>query len=253
MAGAIALAGMATLRSGAGLVWLAVPDSSLEVVAAHEPCYMTIPLPCDDAGRLQGSAGDRLTDIVSNASCVAIGPGLGRSDELVQLVHQLYVAVPRPLVLDADGLNALAAHRKGLLPAAGSRVLTPHPGEFRRLAGSQEHSLEKMREQARQLALQNECVVVLKGHQTLITDGRRETLNQTGNPGMGTGGSGDVLTGIITALVCQGLGAFEAAQLGVHVHGLAGDLAAEQLGQVSMTARDLIDFLPAAFLRTAVG
>lgn len=249
MSGAIALAGMAALRSGAGLVTLAVPDVCLETVASFEPSYMTTPLVCDEAGRLRREAGAEIGRLASVSDCVACGPGLGRSPELSELVLQLYQTLTRPLVLDADGLNALAAAGEHGPAASGPRILTPHPGEFRRLAGQLDARWpwEELCQRAVGLALRRNCVLVLKGHRTLVTDGRRVTFNTTGNPGMATGGSGDVLTGVITALVGQGLGAFEAAQLGVYVHGLAGDLAATQLGQTSLIARDLIALLPQAF------
>jgi ADP-dependent NAD(P)H-hydrate dehydratase len=249
MSGAVSLAGMAALRSGAGLVTLAVPDPILEVVAAFEPAYMTVPLACDRAGRIAWSATERVEELADAATSVGCGPGLGRSDPLTRLVQWIYQHVSRPLVVDADGLNALAAASDGLSRPGGPRILTPHPGELRRLVGAdhQGATTPQLREHAIRLAAEHQIVVVLKGHQTLITDGTRCSQNQTGNPGMATGGTGDVLTGVITALVGQGLEPFDAARLGAHVHGLAGDLAAAQLGQISMIASDLVNFLPAAF------
>jgi NAD(P)H-hydrate epimerase len=251
MSGAIALAGMATLRSGAGLVKLAVPASCLEVVSSFEPSYMTVPLPCDNAGRISAGAKEVLTDLMPVATCVACGPGLGRSAEVEELVHWLAQTASCPVVFDADALSAIAARGAALSAAPATRILTPHPGEFRRLIGDATGTLmiSEMRTRAIALAQATHSVVVLKGHRTLITDGDRVTYNTTGNPGMATGGSGDVLTGVVTALVCQGLPAFEAAHLGVHIHGLAGDLAAVELGQVSLIASDLVQFLPRAFHR----
>lgn len=247
MSGAIALAGISALRGGAGLVKLAVPDVCLDVVAGFEPSYMTAPLPCDSAGRLAIGAKAALALLTSNATCVAIGPGLGQSDETTQLVLWLYRSLAQPLVLDADALNALATVPDGLTNPGGSRILTPHPGEFERLAKGSALAPGEQSAQAATLAAQHRLVVVLKGHRTLVTDGRREAHNTTGNPGMATGGSGDVLTGLITALACQGLEPFDAAQLGVYLHGLAGDLAAAESGQASLIASDLIRFLPQAF------
>lgn len=247
MAGAIALAGMATLRSGAGLVKLAVPDRCLETVAALEPCYMTVPLPDDSQGRLNLRAKEPLLELIESATCVAIGPGIGRSEELSALIEALYVTCEKPMVIDADALNALAARSAPLAHPAGPRILTPHPGEFARLKKDAEKStwLQKAR-QAEALAAEHGVVMVLKGHRSLITDGPRSVRNTTGNPGMATGGSGDVLTGIITALVCQGLQPYEAAHLGCHVHGYAGDLAVHKWGEVSLIARDLLRYLPQA-------
>ena len=253
LSGAIALAGMATLRSGAGLVRLAVPDVCLDVVAGFDPSYMTTPLAGDQQGRIASAAEKTIDALAAEATCVACGPGMGRSDQLTLLVQQLYKSTAKPMVFDADALNAIAPINGPLTVAPAPRILTPHPGEFRRLIGDHHAQLtqEDLRKRAVQLAGQWRVVLVLKGHRTLVTDGRRITRNTTGNPGMATGGSGDVLTGVITALVCQGLEAFEAAQLGVYIHGLAGDLGAERRGQVSLTARDLITHLPDAFQRVA--
>lgn len=251
MAGAMGLAGMACLRSGAGLVKLAVAEPMLAQVAAYEPCYMTSPLTCDERGEFQlPDVIDELLVITEPATCLAIGPGLGRSDARTKIVQHLYERVPQPLVVDADALNALAevAQHNGQPPRAdGPRILTPHPGEFSRLAGKQFTSRDEQVAAGKAFAKAWDVTLVLKGQHTLITDGSRHKLNQTGNPGMATGGSGDVLTGMITALVCQSLSPFDAAVLGCHVHGLAGDLAADKLGQVSLIASDLIQFLPAAF------
>ncbi len=267
MAGAAALAGMAALRGGAGLVRLAVPEVCLETVASFEPSYMTVPLPCDRAGRISWSAKGKILELAEPADVVACGPGLGRSVGLDSLVSDLYTRLDKPMVVDADGLNALSARGEVLGRPGGPRILTPHPGEFARLLGgdlflaSQWESRVVMqftpegkrrvpapeRESAAvELAGRCRVIVVLKGHRTLITDGHRRAVNTTGNPGMATGGSGDVLTGLITALACQKLPPFDAARLGVFLHGLAGDLAAAELGQEAMIASDLVRFIPAA-------
>lgn len=252
MAGSISLSGMSCLRSGAGLVKLAVPECILDTVAGFEPSYMTVPLACDSSGYLFPQALEQLGSHLEVATCVACGPGLGRSAGLTHLVRALYTSVKQPLVVDADGLNALAAVPGGLDVTAGPRILTPHPGEFGRLAPeSQGRSRGEQIAMARSLAKEKRVVVLLKGHPTFITDGSRDAENTTGNPGLATGGTGDVLTGIITALVCQGLSPFDAAVLGAHVHGLAGDLAAAELGQVSLIASDLLRFLPRAFCQVS--
>jgi NAD(P)H-hydrate epimerase len=252
MSGAIALSGMAALRGGAGLVTLGVPRTVQHVVASFNPCYMTLAL--DDNGEcVASSAAPQLLPVARRMTAVAIGPGLGRQGNVTRVVRNLYEEASRPLVIDADGLFALA--EGGPLLAAGPRILTPHPGEFARLAGrpigNQSRSDAAM-ELARiwSATAGHTVVVVLKGQHTVITDGEQLTENQTGNPGMATGGTGDVLTGVITALLCQGLPPYDAARLGAHVHGLAGDLAAEKLGQVSLIATDLLDFLPTAFQNT---
>ena len=247
MSGAIALSGMAALRSGAGLVKLAVPDVVLDVVAGFEPSYMTSPLPSDQDGQLTVAAKDRVSELADQSTCLACGPGIGRSPQLTDLVVWAYSALPIPMVVDADALFAISERPDCLTEPAGSRILTPHPGEFRRLTGIGGGDRSDDEQRAIKLAQNCQIVIVLKGHRTLITDGTRTIHNETGNPGMATGGSGDILTGVITALICQGLAPIDAAILGVHVHGLAGDLAADELGQVSMIASDLLRFLPAAF------
>jgi ADP-dependent NAD(P)H-hydrate dehydratase len=254
MSGAISMSGLATLRSGAGLVTLAVPTSIQDVVAAFSPCYMMHQL-ADDDGFIALSASESLREFAANATAVALGPGLGRKNNLTALVSQLYREIEQPMVVDADALFALAEYAKLLNETAGPRVLTPHPGEFQRLTGKLPTDAERV-EAAAMLAQRDgkkQTIIVLKGHRTIVTDGQRFALNQTGNPGMATGGSGDVLTGVITALLCQGLSPFDAARLGAHVHGLAGDLAALDLGQVGLIATDIIDYLPQAFQTVGVG
>ena len=253
MSGAISLSGQATLRSGAGLVTLAVPGCVLDVVASIEPSYMTTAL-VDDDDHIAQAATATVISLAQDATAVALGPGLGRRPTLTDFVIDLYLAIEKPMVVDADALFALAERKAALAKPGGPRILTPHPGEFARLVGSLPVGTQRITaaaELARSDA-EGKTVVVLKGHNTVVTDGMRFSINQTGNPGMATGGSGDVLTGIVTALLCQGLVPFDAARLGAHVHGLAGDLAAEELGQVSMIASDLIRYLPKAF-RAVVG
>ncbi|MCH2124388.1 MAG: NAD(P)H-hydrate dehydratase [Pirellulaceae bacterium] len=248
LTGAIALSGMATLRSGAGLVTLAVPDTCLQTIALYNPCYMTLALHSDIQGRIAETSLQPLDVPLHSATCVACGPGLGQSKELVEFVQNLYQSCTRPLVIDADGLNNLAASETSVKNPAGPRILTPHPKEFSRLVGQPPNTANREAQIsiAVELAAEHNLVIVLKGHQTMITDGTKTTINATGNPGMATAGSGDVLTGMITALICQGLSPFEAAQLGVHLHGYAGDLATAKLGETAMIATDLLDFLPYA-------
>ncbi len=247
MTGAIALSGLAALRGGAGLVRLAVADCCLDTVAAIEPSYMTTPLPSDGAGRISLQAREAIFELTKSATCVACGPGLGRSNDLNELVCWLYANVAAPMVLDADALNALAERDTKLALPAGPRIVTPHPREFSRLTGVSEANRDEQIEAARRLAAEHKIVVLLKGRHSFITDGQKESLNTTGNPGLATGGTGDVLTGLVTALVCQGLSPFAAAQLGAHLHGLAGDLAAAETGQISLIASDVVRFLPQAF------
>ena len=246
LSGAITMSGLAALRGGAGLVQLGVPRAVQPIVAGYEPSYMVLGLPDDNEGRLSLAALGKIRELAESATALAIGPGIGRSSELVELVASLYQRVAQPMVIDADGLNALAAQPEILSQPAGPRILTPHPGEFARLVQDKDLTTDQQRRRAVELALKCGVVIVLKGHQTLVTDGRRSGLNQTGNPGMATGGTGDVLTGLITALLCQNLPPWEAARLAAHLHGLAGDHAADEVGQVSLIATDLIDYLPDA-------
>ena len=244
MSGAAILCASAALRAGAGLVKVAVPAEILPMVAAACPCCTTAALSQDADGRIATTS---LTKLCETQDVVALGPGLDRSDGLTALVVDLVVTFPGPMVIDADGLNALVGKTEQLRARAGPRILTPHPGEFARLLGTDTKAVQaRRRDLAAVFASEQQCVVVLKGQGTIVTDGRRVYTNTTGNPGMATGGTGDVLTGVIAAFVGQGLAAFEAAVLGVYLHGLAGDLARDQIGAVSLIATDLIDVLPPA-------
>ncbi len=246
--GAMALAGTAALRSGAGLVQVATPRACQSIVASFEPSYMTAALEHDEAGRISLTARDRLAELAEKATVVACGPGLGRSDDLSELVGWLYTHLKQPAVFDADALNALATRPQILSQAGGPRILTPHPGEFQRLTGAEQRMpRDEAERRAAELAAQCGAVIVLKGHRTLITDGQQQFHNTTGNPGMATGGTGDVLTGITAALLAHKLPPLDAARLAAHLHGLAGDLAAAELGEVSMIASDLLHYLPRAF------
>ncbi|HEV7282734.1 MAG TPA: NAD(P)H-hydrate dehydratase [Pirellulaceae bacterium] len=262
MSGSIALSGLSCLKSGAGLVTLAVPHRCLETVASFHPAYMTMPLPDDANGALSKKALPKIHELLEAKDAAAVGPGLGQSADVQRIVQELFASAPCPLVIDADGLNALAKAGDALKPATHPRILTPHPGEFARLeaalldeaketgandAGGAEPDRDRQKAAAKLLASKLNSIVVLKGHRTFVTDGERTHENETGNPGMATGGTGDCLTGTLAALLGQKLAPFEAAVLGVHVHGLAGDLAAAACGQVGMTALDLAEHLPAAF------
>jgi ADP-dependent NAD(P)H-hydrate dehydratase len=252
MGGAISLAGIGALRSGAGLVTVATPEPCQPIVAGFEPSYITAALACDEQGRMAKTAHRRIAELAAKCTSIGIGPGMQVTSDVDYLVGRMYFELSQPMVFDADALNALATQPDLFSRHAGPRVVTPHPGEFARLAGIAKLVPEEREARAKDFAIRGNIIVVLKGHRTIVTDGHQLYLNDTGNPGMATGGCGDVLTGIITALLGQGgFTPFEAAQLGVHVHGLAGDLAAEALGQVSLIASDLLRFLPDAFKRVA--
>jgi ADP-dependent NAD(P)H-hydrate dehydratase len=248
MSGAAVLAGLGALRSGTGLVFLAVPDVIQSIVAGHEPSYLTIGLASDADGHISGDAASKLRQAISGKSAVAIGPGLGQSESLRAIVSELYSTCELPLVVDADGINLLATSGIDLSKKAGPRILTPHPGEFARLIGRTTNEVQERREPlAVEFAAKHQLVLVLKGHGTVITDGDRVGVNQTGNSGMSTGGTGDVLTGLVVGLLAQGMSPFAAARLGVHLHGLAGDLAAADLSQPGLIASDLPRYMGAAW------
>lgn len=248
MSGAAVLSGLGALRGGAGLVTLAVPQGILPIVAASEPSYLTIPLKEDPKGRIRVSALKRILAAAEGMTVVAIGPGWGRSEGLTELAAHLYREIPLPIVIDADALNALAQRREHQAHA-GPRILTPHPGEFARLTGLDAGEIAADREgTAAAYARDHEVTLILKGARSVVTDGDRLYVNTTGNSGMATGGAGDVLTGAIAALLAQGMEPFEAAQLGVWLHGRAGDLAAEELSQPGLIASDLPGYVARAWL-----
>jgi NAD(P)H-hydrate epimerase len=246
MSGAACLAGQAALRGGAGLVFLAVPEGVLPIVAGYEPSYLTVPLAEDFEGRINGDFKALLEKHVEAADVIASGPGLGQSEDLSSLVGWLYTSVPKYLVLDADALNLLAKKPELLdekpQTETGSvpRILTPHPGEFSRLTGKPMEEIARNREAlAVEFAAKHEVILVLKGRHTLITDGEKLAKNTSGNSGLATGGTGDVLTGLIAALLGQGMSAFDAAHLGVYMHGIAAELAAHDLSEAGMISSDL--------------
>lgn len=250
MSGAAALSGLAALRGGAGLVTVAVPAPIQPIVANFEPSYMTLALPATDAGQFSRAAIQDLEQLIPRTSSVACGPGWGQSAELLEILTWLMRNVRQPLVIDADALNLLAQTPDLLDLAAGPRIVTPHPGEFARLINSDVPTVQRRRiDVAVEFAAKWRVVVVLKGAGTVITDGHRVAVNTTGNSGLGTGGTGDVLTGLITALLGQGLEPFAAARLGAHWHGLAGDLAAADLSELALIASDLPHYFGPAWLR----
>ena len=255
MAGAAALSSMAALRSGAGLVEVIVPESIQATVAGFDPCVMTHGLPEDIEGRFALSALAHIHKRCKRADVVALGPGLGRSDDLVAIVHDLWKTLSMPAVIDAEALWALAQNSEWQkVKHAGVRVLTPHAGELQYLLGNNpsrrvSQPRKDLEHAATRLAEEAGVVIVLKGPASLVTDGTASTHNETGNPGMATAGTGDVLTGIITALVGQQLSAFDAARLGTWIHGAAGDVACSECGEYSLTASQVINSLSVPIMR----
>ena len=251
MSGAAAIAGRAALRAGAGLVRVATSRSVLPVVAAIEPCYTTIPLPEDEAGCISADAVGVALQIAQQNDVMAFGPGVSVAAGVREVLETLIAQEGLRLVIDADGLNCLAKSTDWLERRKAHLILTPHPGEMRRLWDRlfREPMPADRTDQAAELAKKTACTVVLKGAGTVVADSNRIYVNTTGNPGMATAGCGDILTGVITALAGQGLSDFDAAVLGVYIHGLAGDIAAEKFGQVSLITTDIIDSLGDAFMQ----
>ena len=242
--GAAALAARAALRTGAGLITVATPRQVWPIVAAKLDEPMVVPMAEDKAGRLSLQAAPALTQLLAKADACLIGPGLGRSEELDALVAALVGGARCPVVLDADGINAMAGHIDRLREAACPLILTPHDGEFLRLspgAALPPADFDARADRAMTLARKLSAVVLLKGYRTAITDGKRLYRNETGNPGMATGGSGDVLAGMLVSLLGQGLAPLEAAAAAAWLHGAAGDRCAAERGEYGMTPSDLID------------
>lgn len=254
-AGAAAMAGMAALRAGAGLSTVATAESALSTVAGFYPELMTEPLAETDAGTIATSAGVRIEDLAKSMTVVAIGPGISRDPHTATLVRSLVVHDKIPLVLDADGLNAFEGHSQELNGNGRTLVITPHPGEMARLAGCSTADVQKDRLGiARRFASDHDLIVVLKGHRTLVVRPDGEAwVNTTGNPGMSTGGTGDILTGMVAAMIAQNpSNPISAVCSAVHLHGLAGDVMRELVGEHSLVATDLLRGLPDAFSRARV-
>uniref|UniRef100_A0A7V6A383 Bifunctional NAD(P)H-hydrate repair enzyme n=1 Tax=Desulfobacca acetoxidans TaxID=60893 RepID=A0A7V6A383_9BACT len=245
--GAAAMSSEADLRTGAGLVTLAVPAGLLDILAAKLTEAMTLPLPEAAGARALGEAAlSPLNDFLADKTAVALGPGLGTHPETQALVRNLVRNCPLPMVVDADGLNALAGHLQVLKASAGPRILTPHPGEMARLLGSTPKEVQSRRlDAAREVAKAHGVWVVLKGAQTVVAEpGGHLSLNPTGNPVLASGGTGDVLTGLIGGFLAQRMPPWDAARLGVYLHGLAADYLAEVIGPRGHIAGDLIAVLP---------
>lgn len=242
LTGAARLAGKAALRTGSGLVYLGVPEKIYPIVAAGAGSEIVFPLPCDAQGRLCMAALPQIGARLAQMDAVLLGPGLGRSEELTALVQAVLAACRVPLVLDADGINALAGHIDILRGCQCPVVATPHDGEFRRMGGDPD--AEDRVRAAMAMADRTNAVVLLKGPRTLVTDGINTYVNRTGNPGMATGGSGDVLAGMIVSLLGQHVMPLEAAAAAAYLHGAAGDLAARTFGEYALTPEDLLRSLP---------
>ena len=237
--GAAYLAAQASLRSGAGLVFLGVPESIYQIEAVKLNEAIVFPLP-DEDGKLSAAAIPEILERLPKVDAILIGPGLGQSEGVFQVVKTVLEQAACPVVLDADGINMIATHKNIVRGRTGTTVLTPHGGEFARLGGASGDRVAAATEMANDLG----CILLLKGHHTVITDGSTTYINPTGNPGMAVGGSGDVLAGIITALLGQEIEPLQAAACGAWLHGAAGDLCAAQIGQYGMLPTDMVNVLP---------
>lgn len=246
MVGAACLAAEACYKSGAGVVYVFTPKKIYDVIATKLTTSVIIPAMDTEAGTLNAEAVDHALDFSSRCDVCALGPGIAQNDQVESFVRNFLTQVTIPTVVDADGLNNL--DRKTIKKAGAELVLTPHEGELSRLASISADSIHKKRvEVAKKFVKESGCTLVLKGYRTVVANKNEVFVNETGNSGMATGGSGDVLTGVISALIGQKYKVFDAAKLGVHLHGLAGDFAAKELTEYSMTAEDIIEYLPKAF------
>lgn len=248
MAGACILSSLSAIKSGVGLIKVALPSSIYPIVAFSVFEAVFLPVKDSDSGTVDVTSLDFLLDNAKSCSAVMLGCGLKMCDETIDFVREFVSANTKPLLIDADGINALSKNINILKDVSSDIVLTPHPKEMSRLTSlSVEYILGNRVEVAENFAKEYGVTLVLKGKNTVVTDGENTFINPTGNAGMAKGGSGDVLSGIIGSLLAQGVSAFEAACCGVYIHGMSGDLAAKELSKTSMLPSDIVSFLPKVF------
>ena len=248
LTGAAALTSFAALRAGAGLVTLGCPDKVYSVLARRYPEVMVRPFPSTSAGSLSEKGFKEISNFLKNQDILSIGPGLGRHTSTQKLVRRLAVQSPVQVVIDADGINAFQGKVSWFKKFQRPPILTPHPGEFTRVFGGKKPEGDRERKKrALETAKKFNVILVLKGYRTVVAAPKGQIfVNPTGNPGMAKGGTGDVLTGMIAGILGQGVKPYDAACSGVYLHGLAGDLAAKKIAQVSLVATDMIEFLSGA-------
>lgn len=253
LTGAAYLASSASLLAGSGLVTLGIPESLNAIMATKLTEVMTLPLPETKEMTLSLKALPKISNILSKVDALAIGPGLSQHAETQKVIRTLLPLIRIPAVIDADGINAIAGGTDILNRLKTKVILTPHPGEFARLLGVSVDEVQKNRiSLAKSFTARYNVTLILKGYQTIVAAADGVTyVNETGNPGMATAGSGDVLTGIIAAFLGQRIDYFPAAKYAVYLHGLAGDLAAREKGQISLVAQDILNNLPQAFKMTS--
>ncbi len=242
LTGAAYLTSQASLLSGSGLVTLGIPRSLNALMELKLTEVMTKPLKETSSLSLSLGAFAQIDQLLQKADVLAIGPGLSQHPQTQKLVRKILLTTNKPVVLDADGINAVAGHLNILTRAKSDLIITPHPGEMARLLNTRIEQVQNNRiKLAKTFAKKYNLVVVLKGHKTVVLDPKGNLyINRTGNPGMATAGCGDVLTGIIASFLGQGLDSFTAAKLAVYVHGLAADLAAKKKGYLSLVASDIL-------------
>ena len=238
--GAATLAAKGALRTGAGLVYLGVPECIYEIEAIKLTEPIVFPLP-DDGGMYAEDAVKELPKILENKDAVLIGPGIGQSEGCTAVLRYVLENFRGPVILDADGINLVAAHKYMIRGRNEPTILTPHFGEFTRFVG---HDVDEAIAEAESMAKNIGAIIILKGHNTIITDGFETYINETGNPGMAVGGCGDVLAGMVAGLIVQGIHPLKAAASAVWLHGKAGDLCAEDYGQYGMLPTDMLRYLP---------
>jgi NAD(P)H-hydrate epimerase len=248
MAGAAILSARAALRCGAGLVTVALPYSIYPIVAGAVPEAVFLPLPETEKGVLDISALPLLCDALNGKTALLIGCGLGKGDTVTEIVETLLQQAECPVILDADGLNAVCTHIDVLKTVRSPLIVTPHPGEMARLTGKTTESIAENRvDVATGFSKQYHVITVLKGHYTVVSSKEKVYINPTGNPGMAVGGSGDVLAGMITSFAAQGMTPLDAAKCGVYLHGKAGDRVAEKYSQHTLLPTDMIEELKELF------
>ena len=238
--GAAYLAAMGALRCGAGLVFLGVPESIYTIEAVKLTEAIVFPLP-DEDGKLSIKALPRILEMLPKMDAVLFGPGWGKSEGNFLIAKEILESFQKPVVVDADGINIIAKHMDIVRERNAPTILTPHSGEFSRMGGNLEIDRQTA---AVKFAREQGCILLLKGHDTVITDGETVFVNPTGNPGMAVGGSGDVLSGMIVSLLGQGIAPLTAAACGAWLHGAAGDSCAKEIGQYGMLPTDMVEALP---------
>jgi len=252
MTGAAYLASQAALLSGSGIVTCAVPEGLNDIMEIKLTEAMTLPLPETKERSISSLSSKKIAEFSKKVDVLAVGPGISRNKDTQKAVRNTLKGINKPIVLDADGIIALADNKEILRRRKAATVLTPHLGEMSKLIGRDVSLIQKNREKAAvDFAKKNKVILVLKGHKTIVANPKGKTyINATGNSGMSTAGSGDVLTGMIASFIGQGIEVYSAAVIGVYLHGLAGDIAAREKGQFSLIASDLLEKLPQAIQET---